>query len=59
LISTGEAVGYLFHVLDLRELQRLVAHSAGRPAMLEHYLTQRWQLLVQRNSALIRSQFLR
>ncbi len=58
LIHAGEAVGYLFHILDLRELQRLVSHSAGRPAMLEHYLTQRWQLMVQRKSALVRSQFL-
>jgi hypothetical protein len=59
LIHASEAVGYLFHVLDLRELQRLVSHSAGRPAMLENYLTQRWQLMVQHKSALVRSQFLR
>ena len=58
LIHASEAVGYLFHVLDLRELQQLVSHSAGRPAMLEHYLTGRWQLMVQGKSALVRSQFL-
>ncbi|OLC13830.1 MAG: hypothetical protein AUH29_11905 [Candidatus Rokubacteria bacterium 13_1_40CM_69_27] len=59
LIHVGKAAGYLCHVLDLRELQRLVSHSAGRPAMLERYLTQRWQLMVQPKSALVRSQFLR
>jgi hypothetical protein len=59
LLDASEAVGYLFHVLDLRELQRLVSYAARRPAMLENYLTQRWQLVRQHKSALVRSQFLR
>lgn len=59
LLDASEAVRYLFHVLDLRELQRLVSYSAGRPVMLENYLTQRWQLMQQHKSALVRSQFLR
>ena len=59
LIDAAQATGYLFHVLDLRELQRLVSHSAGTPAMLECYLVQRWELMVEHESALIRSQFLR
>lgn len=59
LTDASEAVAYLFHVLDLRELEQLVSHSAGRPAMLENYLTQRWRLMAQHKSALVRSQFLR
>jgi hypothetical protein len=59
LIDAGNAANYLFHVLDLRELQRLVSHSAGRSAMLEAYLIQRWQLMAQRKTTLLRSQFVR
>jgi hypothetical protein len=59
LIDATETVGYLCHVLDLRELQRLVSNSAGRSAMLENYLTHRWQLMVQHKSALVRSEFIR
>jgi hypothetical protein len=59
LIQAGKTAGYLLHVLDLRELQRLISYSAGRPAMLERYLAERGQLMAQRKSALVRSQFLR
>jgi len=59
LIDGGNAANYLFHVLDLRELQQLVSHSAGRPAILEGYLIQRWQFMAQRKTAFLRSWFVR
>jgi len=58
LLDASRSTKYFFHVLDLRELQRLVTHSGGRPAVLEVYLMKRWELMVQHRSAFLRSRFL-
>jgi len=58
LIAASAASKYFFHVLDLRELQRLVTYSGGRPALFEGHLVRRWELVVQSGSALVRSSFL-
>ncbi len=58
LFAVAKSTGYLMHILDLRELQRLVSNSHGRPAMLEAHLVRRWELMVQEGSALVRSNFL-
>lgn len=55
LRAAGSSTEYLFHVLDLRELQRLVSYSGGRPAVFEAHLVRRWQTMVQQGSALVRS----
>lgn len=57
LIAASQAARFMFHVLDLRELQRLVSYSAGRPALLEAHLTRRWELVARHGNALVRTQF--
>lgn len=46
---------FLFHVLDLRELQRLVTYSRGRPAVFESLLIDRWGAIRTNGTALVRS----
>lgn len=58
LFEAVKPTKYLLHILDLRELQRLVSHSHGRPAVFETHLVRRWELMVEEGSALVRSHFL-
>jgi hypothetical protein len=58
LFEAVKPTKYLLHILDLRELQRLVSHSHGRPAVFETHLVRRWELMVEQGSALVRSHFL-
>lgn len=57
LVEASQSTGFLFHVLDLRELQALVSYSDGRPAVLEAHLVRRWELVRVSGTALIRSQW--
>jgi hypothetical protein len=49
---------YYCHVLDLRELARLVAHSKGRPALLEGLLLERGKRMFENRTAFVRFHFL-
>jgi hypothetical protein len=49
--------GYYCHVLDLKELARLVAHSKGRPAMLEGLLLERGKRMLEHKTADVRFHF--
>jgi hypothetical protein len=51
------ATGYYCHVLDLKELARLVAHSKGRPALLEGLLLERGKRMIESKTALVRFHF--
>lgn len=57
MLHAARETGYLFHVLDLRELQRMILHANGRPALLESYLVTRWNLMAEQKSALVRFDF--
>ncbi len=48
---------YYCHVLDLKELARLVAHSKGRPAILESLLLERGKRMLEHKTADIRFHF--
>jgi hypothetical protein len=54
LFAAAKKTGYLFHVLDMQELQRVVSYSKGRPIVLEANLMRRWQALVKMKSANVR-----
>lgn len=58
LFAAVKSTEYLMHILDLRELQRLVSYSHGRPAVFEAHLVGRWELMVQEENAFVRSHFL-
>ncbi len=49
---------YFCHVLDLKELTRLITHSKGRPAFLEGLLLLRGKEMLKNKTALVRSYFL-
>jgi hypothetical protein len=49
--------GYHCQVLDLQELGRLISHSKGRPAMLEGFLLERGQVMVQEKNPFVRVRF--
>lgn len=51
------ATGYYCHILDLKELARLVAHSKGRPALLEGLLLERGKRMLENKSAFVRFHF--
>jgi hypothetical protein len=51
------STGYYCHVLDLKELARLVAHSKGRPALLEGLLLERGKRMLENKTAFIRFHF--
>lgn len=57
LLDACRETEYFFHVLDLRELGRLVTHSKVRPALFEGFLVQRWKVMAERKTALVRFQF--
>ena len=57
LLDATDSTNYCCHVLDLRELQRLVSLSDGRPAKLEFHLLNRWKLMAQNGSAAVRTLF--
>jgi hypothetical protein len=48
---------YYCHVLDLKELARLVAHSKGRPAVLEGLLLERGKRMLENKTAFVRFHF--
>ena len=48
---------YYCHVLDLKELGRLVAHSKGRPALLEGMLLERGKKMLENRTAFVRFHF--
>lgn len=48
---------YYCHVLDLKELARLVAHSKGRPALLEGLLIERGKRMLENKTAFVRFHF--
>ena len=48
---------YYCHVLDLKELARLVAHSKGRPAVLEALLLERGKRMFENKTAFVRFHF--
>lgn len=48
---------YYCHVLDLKELARLVAHSKGRPALLEGLLLERGKRMLENKTAFVRFHF--
>lgn len=48
---------YYCHVLDLKELARLIAHSKGRPAMLEGLLLERGKKMLENRTAFVRFHF--
>jgi hypothetical protein len=58
LIMAEKSMEYLFHVLDLRELENLISYSQGRPIVLEAYLVRRWEIMVKNKNAFIRSCFI-
>ena len=51
------STGYYCHVLDLKELARLVAHSKGRPAVLEGLLLERGKKMLENRTAFVRFHF--
>lgn len=51
------STGYYCHVLDLKELARLVAHARGRPAVLEYLLLQRGTKMLENKTAFVRFHF--
>ncbi len=51
------STGYYCHVLDLKELARLVAHSKGRPALLEGLLLERGKRMLENKTAFVRFHF--
>ncbi len=51
------STGYYCHVLDLREMMRLIIHSMHRPALLENWLLERGRVMLERKSAMVRFQF--
>jgi hypothetical protein len=55
LIELSQATNYCCQVMDLRELQRLVSLSSGRPVKFEYHLLNRWKLMVQEENALVRA----
>jgi hypothetical protein len=57
LLEACRKTRYFFHVLDLRELQRLILHSNGRPALFEGLLVTRWGLMAKSKSAAVRIEF--
>jgi hypothetical protein len=48
---------YYCHVLDLKELARLVTHSEGRPAVLEGLLLERGKKMLENRTAFVRFKF--
>jgi hypothetical protein len=48
---------YYCHILDLKELARLVAHSKGRPALLEGLLLERGKRMLENKTAFVRFHF--
>jgi hypothetical protein len=44
---------YYCHVLDLKELARLVAHSKGRPALLEGLSLERGKRMLENKTAFV------
>jgi hypothetical protein len=48
---------YYCHVLDLRELARLITHSKGRPAILEGLLLERGRKMLENKTAFVRFHF--
>lgn len=48
---------YYCHVLDLKELARLITHSKGRPALLEGLLIERGRKMLENKTALVRFHF--
>lgn len=55
LIAARNATGFPFHVMDLRELQRMVSHSRERPVLMEANLARRWETVVKGGSAKVRA----
>lgn len=49
---------YYCHVLDLKRLARLVAHSKGRPALLEGLLLERGKRMLENKTAFVRFHFI-
>ena len=48
---------YYCHVLDLKELARLITHSKGRPTVLESLLLERGSKMLENKTAFIRFHF--
>lgn len=48
---------YYCHVIDLKELARLVMHSKGRPAILEGLLLERGKKMLEHRTAFVRFHF--
>ena len=48
---------YYCHVLDLKELARLITHSKGRPALLEGLLLERGRKMLENKTAFVRFHF--
>jgi len=51
------STGYYCHVLDLKELARLITHSKGRPTLLEGLLIERGRKMLENKTAFVRFHF--